>query len=114
MRLKSELYKKEQKEICDKVIKILKLDNKKSITLYELDNDKDKQKKLIDLIPEIRKFFSFSGMTGVSEPDKVKKPWMSVIRGVSKVKYNMITTNCYLRLEDNSRKKSMRYYFIKK
>ena len=26
MRLKSELYKKEQKEICDKVINILKLD----------------------------------------------------------------------------------------
>ena len=40
MRLKSELYKEEQEEICNKIIKILNLDKKdNSITLYELDKD---------------------------------------------------------------------------
>ena len=39
MRLKSELYKKEQEEIVDKIIKILDLENKKSYTLYELDKN---------------------------------------------------------------------------
>mgnify|MGYP003977133055 CR=1 FL=1 len=112
MRLKSELYKKEQEEICDKVINILKLDKKKSITLYDLDNDTTKQKELEKLIPEIRKYFAFSGMIGISEPKKVNKPWMSVIRNMSKVKYDMITTNCYLRLDKNTRKKTMRYFFM--
>lgn len=37
MRLKSELYKKEQEEIVDKIISILDLENKTEYTLYELD-----------------------------------------------------------------------------
>ena len=37
MRLKSELYKKEQGEIVDKIIHILDLENKNIYTLYELD-----------------------------------------------------------------------------
>ena len=44
MRLKSELYKKEQEEICDKIIEILDLPETNTITLYELDN-KEKNKK---------------------------------------------------------------------
>lgn len=114
MRLKSELYKKEQVEICDKVINILKLDKNKSITLYDLDNDIIKQKEIEKLIPKIRKYFAFSAIPGVSEPKKVKKPWMSIIRNISKVKYNMINTNCYLRLDKDTRKKTMRYYFMNK
>jgi hypothetical protein len=37
MRLKSELYKKEQDDITDKIISILDLENKNRYTLYELD-----------------------------------------------------------------------------
>jgi hypothetical protein len=40
MRLKSELYKKEQGEIVDKIIHILDLENKNIYTLYELDKTK--------------------------------------------------------------------------
>ena len=57
MRLKSELYKKEQEEIVDKIIKILDLENKKSYTLYELDKNEEIQKQIIELIPEIRKWY---------------------------------------------------------
>jgi hypothetical protein len=39
MRLKSELYKKEQEEIVDKIISILDLKNKTEYTLYELDQN---------------------------------------------------------------------------
>ncbi len=38
MKLKSELYTSEQKEIVYKNINILNLDTNNSITLYELDN----------------------------------------------------------------------------
>ncbi len=35
-------------------------DNENSIILYSLDNDKTKQDKILELIPEIRKYYSFS------------------------------------------------------
>ena len=62
MRLKSELYKTEQNEIIDKIITILDLGNKNIYTLYELDNTLEIQTKIMDLIPEIRKSFSFNNM----------------------------------------------------
>ena len=74
MKLKSILYKKEQDEIINKIIDILVLDNNNSIILYELDNDKIKQDKILELIPDIRKYFSFTSVIGASEPDKAKRP----------------------------------------
>ena len=55
MRLKSELYKKQQEEIVDKIINILDLKNKNTYTLYELDNNLEIQNKIMELITEIRK-----------------------------------------------------------
>ena len=56
MRLKSELYKKEQIELMNKIIQILDLDEKGTTTLYELDTSKEKQNKILELIPNIRKY----------------------------------------------------------
>jgi hypothetical protein len=91
MRLKSELYKKEQEEIVDKIIEILDLENKKSYTLYELDKNEEIQEKIMELIPEIRKWFSFNNMKAVGEPEKRKRPWLSIIKNLIKTKYNMVS-----------------------
>lgn len=80
MRLKSELYKKEQEEIVDKIVKILDLENKTEYTLYELDKNEEIQKQIMELIPEIRKYFSFNGIKAVGEPNKIKRPWLSIIK----------------------------------
>ena len=48
MRLKSELYKKEQEEIIDKIVKILDLENKTEYTLYELDKNDEIQNKILE------------------------------------------------------------------
>ena len=89
MRLKSELYKKEQDEIIDKIITILDLENKHTYTLYELDNNEEIQKQIMELIPEIRKWFSFNGIKAVGEPSKIKRPWLSIIKHLLKTKYNI-------------------------
>ena len=91
MRLKSELYKKEQEEIVDKIVGILDLENKNYYTLYELDNNEEIQKKIMELIPEIRKWYSFNGMKAVGEPEKIKRPWLSIIKQLIKSKYNMVS-----------------------
>ena len=93
MRLKSELYKKEQEEIVDKIISILDLENNNIINLCDLDNEYDKQKQIIELIPEIRKYYSFNGIKAVGEPSKIKRPWLSIIKHLTKEKYNFVFMN---------------------
>ena len=88
MRLKSELYKKEQEEIVDKIITILDLENKNIINLCDLDSDINKQKQIMELIPEIRKYYSFNGIKAVGEPNKIKRPWLSIIKHLTKEKEN--------------------------
>jgi len=111
MKLKSELYKTEQYEICDKIIDILELDNDKSITLYELDNDKVKQQKILDLIPDIRKYFSFGSIVGASEPENTKRPWLSIIRHITKIKYQLIYGD-YTKKINDTRIRTKRYIFL--
>ena len=89
MRLKSELYKKEQDEIVYKITTILDLENKTKYTLYELDNNEDIKKKIMELIPEIRKWFSFNGIKAVGDPSKIKRPWLSIIKHLLKTKYEI-------------------------
>jgi hypothetical protein len=85
MRLKSEMYKKEQILLSNKIIDILELDHNGQIILYNLDNDIDKQKKIMDLIPELRKYFSFGFIRGIESPDVLKRPWLSIIRQITKI-----------------------------
>lgn len=101
MRLKRELYKKEQEEICDKIIEILELPESNTITLYELDNDKDKQAKIMELIPNIRKYFSFNNIKSVGEPHRIKRPWLSIIKQITKVKYKINSKDYRLKVGDN-------------
>jgi len=89
MRLKSELYKKEQDNITDKIISILDLENKNTYTLYELDHNEEIQKQIMELIPEIRKWFAFNNMKAVGEPERIKRPWLSIIKKLVQPKYSM-------------------------
>jgi hypothetical protein len=91
MRLKSELYKKEQEEIVDKIIHSLDLENKNTYTLYELDRNKELQVKIMELIPEIRKWFAFNGIKAIGNPNKIKRPWLSIIKHLTKSKYNIVS-----------------------
>ena len=112
MRLKSELYKKEQEEIVDKIVKILDLENKTEYTLYELDNNEEIQNKIMELIPEIRKWFSFNGIKAVGEPQKIKRPWLSIIKHLIKSKYNMKSLDYHF-TENGKHIRTQMYNFIK-
>jgi len=110
---KSVLYKDEQENLADRIIEILELDNDNSITLYELDNDLEKQKKIMDLAPEIRTFFTYTCIMGVKQD--LKRSWLSIIKHVTKVKYKLISSEYRLKLEGKKEKvKTVRYYFMDK
>jgi hypothetical protein len=112
MRLKSELYKKEQEEVIDKIITILNLENKKIYTLYELDKNEEIQNKIIELIPEIRKWFSFNNMKAVGEPSKRKRPWLCIIKQLIKSKYK-IESNDFQFTENEKYIRTHKYIFTK-
>jgi hypothetical protein len=114
MRLKSELYSKEQDGIIDKIINILNLDKENSITLYELDNDIDKQNKILNLTPDIRKYYNFSKIPGVYySQDRISRPWLSIIRQITKKKFNMYSTDYRFPI-NNTKVRTTKYVFIKK
>jgi hypothetical protein len=85
----AELYKKEQDGIIDKIISILDLENKNTYTLYELDKNEELQKQIMELIPEIRKWFAFNNMKAVGEPERIKRPWLSIVKNLLKSKYTI-------------------------
>jgi hypothetical protein len=87
MRNKSDLYKEEQFLIVNKLINILKLDEDNSITLYDLDNNENIKNEIMDLIPEIKKYFRFDCIHGVLNTETVKRPYLSIIRNIIKLKY---------------------------
>jgi hypothetical protein len=113
MRLKSELYKNEQLEIMNKIINILELDDNNSITLYELDNDIEKQEKILEILPEIKKYFKCKCVKSLIAPEKVKRIYLSLIRYITKLEYNMIGVQ-FLIQKDKSKIRTVKYIFIKK
>lgn len=113
MRTKKEVYKKDQEEIIDKIIKIFGIENKKQITLYELDNDLKIQKEIMDLIPEIRKYFSFNCLKAVGEPERIKRPWLSIMKQLTKEKYKLLNKSYRIYQDDGKVIRTMNYTFTK-
>ena len=111
MRLKSELYAKEQEEIVNKIVCILDLNNKKIYTLYELDNNTEIQEKIMALIPEIRKYYSFNGIKAVGDPEKIKRPYLSIIKHLLKFKFLIKTSEIRI-IRDTKCIRTMEYNFI--
>ena len=110
MRLKSELYHQQQEDIRNRLVTILDLENNNSMVLYELDNNVELQNKIMELIPEIRTFFSFNDMVGVSEPHKTKRPYFCIIKYLLKPIYK-ITNKEFYWIKESKRIRTVKYYF---
>lgn len=113
MILKKDLYKNEQYELMNKILKILNLDEDNSIVSYELDNDIDKISKINDLIPDVKKYFKINSVKSLKYPEQVKRVYLSIIKYVLKLEYKMISTD-YRFQKNNIAIRTKKYYFIKK
>jgi hypothetical protein len=96
MKLKSELYKDEQIKLSNQIIDILELNENNQIILYNLDNDKEKQNKIMELIPELRKYFSFRDISGLEKTEMTKRPYLSIIRQITKLTHTLETKDKHL------------------
>lgn len=71
-------YKIEQKKIINKMFQILNLDDHAFI-LYELDNDNNKKTNILELVTDVKKYFSSSCCRGINNK-QCKRPYLSVIK----------------------------------
>ena len=113
MRLKNELYDDEQSKIKKELIDILELNNKNGFILYQIDHDEELKSKIMGLLPKIRTFYSMSKITAISTPERIKRPYISIIRHMLKNEYDILSTEHTLRINDKTIR-TKRYVFIKK
>ena len=75
-------YHKEREDICNRMISILELDENNSILLNALENDTDKQTKILDMKDEIQKYFAVSCLSPFKPNATCKRPYINIMRGI--------------------------------
>jgi hypothetical protein len=113
MRLKTELYPEQQKQIREELMDLLNLKETNCLILYELDQDKELQEKIMDFLPRIHNYFSMSTITAISYPDKIKRPYVSIIRHLLKNEYQILSTEYTIKAKPKNIR-TKRYYFVQR
>ena len=111
MRIKlSDKYQNEREEICNKIITILDLKEDNTFLLCELDEDIEKQNKLLKLKEEIQKYFACSTISSFKPNFECKRPYLNIIRSIlRKQNYNVNGNDIEIKLENNLYKRTMLY-----
>ena len=78
-----------------------------SKNVFIVDNDKVKIQKVMDLIPDLRLYFTFGHIKGLFEPDKTVRPYLSIIKGVTKKLYTIERSDCHF-----AGRRTVRYVLI--
>ena len=113
MKDKSILYSRQQHDIITKLFHILDLNDDNQITLHDLDRDARKQHDLLEQLPEIRRWFAFGQIVGASDPEKMKRPWLSLIRQIIGKEYSISSVDIRIKV-DNKTVRTKNYTFQKK
>ena len=90
MRLKTVLYKEEQAEIVTKLISLMNLDVNQIFLLYDLDKDVELQNNILGLVPDIRKYYNCNNIKAVTDPSRIKRAWLSIIKTLLKQVYSIV------------------------
>lgn len=75
-------YYTEREDICNRLISILELDENNSILLNELENDVEKQTKILEMKDEIQKYFAVSCLSPFKPNATCKRPYINILRGI--------------------------------
>jgi hypothetical protein len=106
----SEKYQTEREEICNKIITILDLKEDNIFLLCELDNDIEKQQKILELKEEIQKYFACSTISSFKPNFICKRPYLNIIRSILRQqKFIVEGKDIELKMENNLYKRTMLY-----
>ena len=112
---KVEQYNNERKQLLDKLFNILEInENNNMFSLYKLDNDIDKQNKILELESEIKKYFLCSRWTYFSHKKdrEIKRTYLSLIKAIMRdMDIKMISSSLVKKYDDNTTKYETFYCF---
>lgn len=106
----SEKYQSERDEICRQIINIIELKDNSYFLLCELDNDVEKQNKLINMKEDIQKYFACSTISSFKHNFECKRPYLNIIRSIlRKQNYTFKGDDIFIRKPDGTYIKTMKY-----
>jgi hypothetical protein len=99
---KMEFNKKEQVDIAKKIINILDPSGNNTFTLYQVDNNENQKKDIMDMLPEIKKCVPLNTIRGGYNVP-CKRAWLSVTRQVlKKAGYNIVRKDIMMKKNNNT------------
>ena len=107
-------FTNERKELLQKLFTILEINDKnKMFSLKELDENNDKQTKILELEPDIKKYFLCARWTYFSNKNReFKRNYLSLIKAIMKdMNVKMSASTLVKKLDDNTTKYETYYYF---
>ena len=114
MRIKlSEKFQKEREDVCDKIINILNLTEDNTFLLCDLDNDIEKQNKILELKEEIKKYFACSTISSFKPNFECKRPYLNIVRSILKKQNYTFIGNDYTIKINNIPKKTIKYILFR-
>ena len=82
---KVDQYDNERKELLNKLLVILNInDNNNMFSLHKIDEDATIQQNILGLEPEIKKYFVCSEWSCFKRKDKINRRWLSFIKYILK------------------------------
>jgi len=82
---KVELYNEQRQNIVNKLFEILEINEfNKSFSLHKMDDNPEKQQQILDLEPEIKKYFICSRWTCIHNKKDIQRKWLSMTKYVFK------------------------------
>ena len=111
MRIKlSEKYQTEREDICARLISILQLDANNSFLLCDLDDNIEKQQKILEMKEEIQKFFACSTISSFKPGFECKRPYLNIVRSIlRKQDYIFDCGTTFTKIENGVYKTSTKY-----
>lgn len=110
----SEIYKEEREDICKKLINILGLDSNQCFLLSELDSNLEKQKEIIKMKDEIKKYFECSTISSFKPNFKCKRPYLNIVRSIlRKQNYNIQGNDYCVKYANGLQKRTIIYNISK-
>lgn len=77
-------YAAEQLRLKSQIVDVIGFDQNMSFTLLHLDTSTNRQNAVMQMLPELKKYFSLSKFTNIHTPNNAVRPWLSIIKNILK------------------------------
>ena len=110
----SSKYPEQRAAICQQIVSILDLNEEQGFLLCDLDADLEKQRQLLELKDEIKKYFACSTISSFKPNFECKRPYLNLVRSILRQEgYTITCHDIEMKLSDGVYKRTMKYKVLK-